>query len=90
MLPVYKPSATAGAAGTLSSVTLTGNALAPVSGIFSPDNTLFFAGTSGDNLLHVVDTTKLLDTKTLDPKITDSNGNPLPPVFLAVKPRPTT
>jgi trimeric autotransporter adhesin len=90
LLPVYKPSATAGSAGTLSSVTLSGNAVAPVAGIFSPDNTLFFAGTSGDNLLHVVNTTTLLDTKTLDPKITDSNGNPLPPVFLAVKPRPTT
>jgi trimeric autotransporter adhesin len=90
LLPVYKPSGTAGAAGTLSSVTLTGGAIAPVAGIFSPDNTLFFAGTSGDNLLHVIDTTTLVDTKQLDPKLTDSNGKPLPPVFLAVKPRPTT
>ncbi|MGC2400376.1 MAG: hypothetical protein WA510_11355 [Acidobacteriaceae bacterium] len=90
LLPVYKPSTTAGALGTLSSVTLTGGAVAPVAGIFSPDNTLFFAGTSGDNLLHVIDTTKLVDTKQIDPKLTDANGNPLPPVFLAVKPRPTT
>jgi trimeric autotransporter adhesin len=90
LLPVYKPSATAGALGTLSSVTLTGNVLAPVAGIFSPDNTLFFAGTSGDNLLHVIDTTTLLDTKQINPKLTDINGNPLPPIFLAVKPRPTT
>ena len=90
LLPVYKPSATAGALGTLSSVTLTGNALAPVAGIFSPDNTLFFAGTTGDNLLHVIDTTKLVDTQQIDPKLTDINGKPLPPVFLAVKPRPTT
>ena len=90
LLPVYKPSATAGALGTLSSVTLTGNALAPVSGIFSPDNTLFFAGTTGDNLLHLIDTTKLVDTQQIDPKLTDINGKPLPPVFLAVKPRPTT
>ena len=36
LLPVYKPSTTAGTLGTLSSVTLTGNALAPVAGIFSP------------------------------------------------------
>jgi trimeric autotransporter adhesin len=90
LLPVYKPSATAGALGTLSSVTLTGNALAPVAGIFSPDNTLFFAGTTGDNLLHVIDTTKLVDTQQIDPKLTDINGKSLPPVFLAVKPRPTT
>jgi trimeric autotransporter adhesin len=90
LLPVYKPSTTAGALGTLSSVTLTGSALAPVSGIFSPDNTIFFAGTTGDNLLHLIDTTKLLDTQQIDPKLTDINGKPLPPVFLAVKPRPTT
>ena len=90
LLPVYKPSATAGSPGTLSSVTLTGKALAPVAGIFSPDNTLFFAGTTGDNQLHVIDTTTLLDTQQINPKLTDINGNPLPPVFLAVKPRPTT
>jgi hypothetical protein len=90
LLPVYEPSAEAGAPGTLTSVTLTGTALAPVAGIFSPDNTLFFAGTSGDNLLHVIDTKTLLDTQQINPKLTDINGNPLPPVFLAVKPRPTT
>ena len=90
LLPVYKPSTTAGTLGTLSSVKLTGNALAPVAGVFSPDNTLFFAGTTGDNLLHVINTTTLLDTQQINPKLTDINGNPLPPVFLAVKPRPTT
>jgi hypothetical protein len=41
------PTDAAGTLGTLSSVTLTGTALAPVAGIFSPDNTIFFAGTSG-------------------------------------------
>jgi trimeric autotransporter adhesin len=90
LLPVYKPSATAGTLGTLSSVKLTGTALAPVAGIFSPDNTIFFTGTTGDNLLHLIDTTTLLDTQQINPKLTDINGNPLPPVFLAVKPRPTT
>ena len=90
LLPVYKPSTTAGTLGTLSSVTLTGNALAPVAGIFSPDNAIFFAGTTGDDQLHLIDTTTLLDTRQIDPKLTDINGNPLPPVFLAVKPRPTT
>jgi hypothetical protein len=90
LLPVYKPSATAGVLGTLSSVALTGSALAPVSGIFSPDNSIFFAGTTGDNQLHLIDTTTLLDTQQINPKLTDINGKPLPPVFLAVKPRPTT
>jgi trimeric autotransporter adhesin len=90
LLPVYKPSTQAGTLGTLSSVTLTGSALAPVAGIFSPDNTIFFAGTSGDNQLHVINTTTLLDTQQINPKLTDINGNPKPPVFLAVKPRPTT
>ena len=90
LLPVYKPSATAGTLGTLSGVKLTGSALAPVAGIFSPDNTIFFAGTTGDNQLHLIDTTSLLDTQQINPKLTDINGNPLPPVFLAVEPRPTT
>ena len=90
LLPVYKPSATAGTLGTLGSVKLTGNALAPVAGIFSPDNTIFFAGTTGDDQLHLIDTTTLVDTKQINPKLTDINGKPLPPVFLAVKPRPTT
>jgi hypothetical protein len=90
LLPVYKPSPTAGQLGTLSSVQLSGNALAPVAGIFSPDNTIFFAGTTGDNQLHLIDTGTLLDSKQINPKLTDINGNPLPPIFLAVKPRPTT
>ncbi len=90
-MPVYKPSPTAGTLGTLSSVTLSGTAIAPVAGVFpSPDNTIFFAGTSGDDQLHLIDTTTLLDTKQIDPKLTDINGAPMPPVFLAVKPRPTT
>ncbi len=90
LLPVYKPSAVPGTLGTLSSVTLAGTAVAPVAGIFSPDNTIFFAGTSGDNLLHLIDTKTLIDTQQINPKLTDINGVPLPPVFLAVKPRPTT
>jgi hypothetical protein len=90
LLPVYKPSTTAGTPGTLGSVKLAGNALAPVAGIFSPDNTIFFAGTTGDDLLHLIDTTTLLDSQQINPKLTDINGKPLPPIFLAVKPRPTT
>jgi YVTN family beta-propeller protein len=90
LLPVYKPSSTAGTLGTLTGVALTGNALAPAGGIFSPDNTQIFVGTTGDNLLHIIDTSTLKDTQQINPKLTDINGNPLPPVLLAVKPRPTT
>jgi hypothetical protein len=90
LLPAYKPSTQAGTLGTLIPVKLTGTAVAPVSGIFSPDNTIFFAGTTGDNQLHLINTTTLLDTQQINPKLTDINGNPLPPIFLAVKPRPTT
>ena len=90
LLPVYQPAAQADTLGTLSGVKLAGSAIAPISGIFSPDNTIFFAGTTGDNQLHLINTKTLVDTQQINPKLTDANGNPLPPVFLAVKPRPTT
>jgi trimeric autotransporter adhesin len=54
-LPYYIPSTTAGDLGTVSYVTLTGTAVtAPVVGAFSPDNTLFFVSTSGDNKIHYI------------------------------------
>ena len=90
LLPLYKPSTQPGAIGTLTNIPLAGGAIAPISGIFSPDNTLFFAGTTGDDQLHVINTTTLTDTRQINPKLTDANGNPVAPVFLAVKPRPTT
>ena len=55
-----------------------------------PTTRSFLPGHSGDNQLHVINTTTLLDTQQINPKLTDINGNPKPPVFLAVKPRPTT
>jgi trimeric autotransporter adhesin len=90
LLPVYEPAAQAGTLGTLTGIKLAGSAVAPVSGIFSPDNTTFFVGTTGDNELHLINTQTLVDTQQINPKLVDANGNPLPPVFLAVKPRPTT
>jgi len=50
-LPMYIPST-----GTLSYVSLPG-AVAPVAGVFSTDNLTFYAGTSGDNLVHEVSIT---------------------------------
>jgi hypothetical protein len=46
------------AAGTVGYLTLGGSAAsaitAPVAGAFSPDNTLFFVSTAGDNLIHYI------------------------------------
>jgi hypothetical protein len=54
-LPYYIQGA-AGAAGTVKYVTLTGSSAitAPVAGAFSPDNTLFFVSTAGDNQIHYI------------------------------------
>ena len=90
VLPGYQPSKSPGAGGNLVSVQLSGTAQAPVSGVFSPDETLFFVSTSGDNLIHFVDPVGLTDTQTINPKLTDANGNPVPVQMMAVKPRPTT
>jgi hypothetical protein len=54
-LPYYM-TATGGANGTVGYVTLTGGntITAPQVGAFSPDNTLFFVGTAGDDLVHLI------------------------------------
>lgn len=90
VLPYYTPSATLGSAGTLTTLQLSSGAQAPIAGIFAPDGSLFFASTSGDDLVHVVDTSTLKETSTIDPKLTGLNGKAVPPQFLAVKSRPTT
>ncbi len=90
VLPYYMPSASALAFGTLGSVQLSSGAQAPIAGVFSPDGTIFFTSTSGDNLVHMVSTSSLTDTQTLDPKLTNGSGGGVPAQFLAVKSRPTT
>jgi trimeric autotransporter adhesin len=90
ILPAYTISSTFGQAGTLSAVKLSGTATAPLAGIFSPDNTIFFVGTAGDNLVHFIDVPTLTDTKTINPGLVDPTGAPVPVQFLAAKPRPTT
>ena len=56
-LPYYVPGF-GGAAGTVGYLTLGGSAAAaitaPVAGAFTPDNTLFFVSTAGDNLIHYI------------------------------------
>jgi trimeric autotransporter adhesin len=85
------------AGSTASSIT------APVAGIFSPDNTLFFVSTSGDNLIHYINTTTLTDTQQINLNLpacapgsdpgcqnTTPNSGSVPATAIAVKPRATT
>jgi hypothetical protein len=90
LLPYYKISATFGQQGLLATVPLSGTATAPLAGIFSPDNTTFFVGTAGDNLVHFVDVPTLTETKTINPGLIGAGGTVVPVQFFAVKPRPTT
>ncbi len=90
LLPAYSISPTFGAAGALTNVTLSGTATAPLAGTFSPDNSTFFVGTAGDNLVHFVDVPTLTDTKTINPGLVDPTGAPVPVQFFAARPRPTT
>ena len=90
LLPAYLLATTFGEAGALSTVKLSGAATAPLAGVFSPDNTVFFVGTAGDNLVHFIDVPTLTETKTINPGLVDPTGAPVPIQFFAVKPRPTT
>jgi hypothetical protein len=90
LLPLYVPSTTPGAAGTLSYVQLSSGAQDPLAAIFSPDLSTLFVSTTGDNLIHLLSTGTLTDGQTLNPLLRDANNNLIPAQFLAVKPRPTT
>ncbi len=106
-LPYYKQTTgTTTAPGTVGYLTLNGaaNITAPVAGAFSPDNTLFFVSTSGDNMIHYINTTTLQDTQQISPNLpacnptTDlgctvpagSTGGVVPATTIWVKPRSTT
>jgi trimeric autotransporter adhesin len=88
VLPVYAPAASG--PGKTSYVKLSGNAIAPTTGVVSADNTTFFAGTSGDNLVHLINRTTLTDASTLAPNLTNPAGATVPVNLLAQKPRKTT
>ena len=85
LLPVYTP-----ATGLVSKVQLAAGALAPIAGAFSPDAASFFVSTTGDNLIHVVNSSTLKDGQSLNPQLTDSNGAVVPAQFIVTKGRPTT
>jgi hypothetical protein len=94
-LPYYVPT-TNGSLGTVGQVTLnepagiSSKATAPLVGVFSLDDTIFFVSTSGDNLVHYISVNSLQDTQQINPGLQDQNGNPLPVTTIAVKPRSTT
>jgi hypothetical protein len=89
--------------GTIDNVALTGQAGAPVAGTFSPDTTTFYASTGSDDLVHLINTSTLTDTQTVNPGLTCATtttapanpylactaGSPVPALFLAARPRPT-
>ncbi|MGA7858207.1 MAG: hypothetical protein WCA11_09800 [Terracidiphilus sp.] len=91
--------------GTLGYITFTGSSTitAPVAGAFSPDATLFFVSTAGDNKIHYIDTKTLTDTQQISPNlpacapgsdpdctITTPTTNPVPATVIVTKPRSTT
>ena len=95
VVPSYVPQATgAGALTTIPLSTAVGTPIAPIVGVISADNQTFFAGTSGDNAVHLI--TKQTDgtykdvTKPIIPALPDGNGNIVAPNLLVQKPRKAT
>jgi hypothetical protein len=93
-LPYYQPT-TNGSLGQVGQITLnepSGStaATAPLAGVFSLDDTLFFVTTAGDNLVHYINVGTLQDTQQINPGLIDGSGNPLPATVIVAKPRPTT
>ncbi len=95
VVPTYTPQTTgAGTLGTIPLSTALGTPIAPVAGVVSADNQTFYAGTSGDNAVHLI--TRQADgsykdvTTPIAPKLPDLNGNIVPPNLLVQKPRKST
>jgi hypothetical protein len=88
VVPAYAPAASG--SGTVSYVKLTGTATAPLSGVVSADNSTFYTGTSGDDLVHIISRSSLTDTSTLAPNLTGSTGAVVPVDLMVQKPRKTT
>ena len=88
VLPAYAPAASG--PGSLTYIRLSGAAIAPVAGVISADNTTVYVGTTGDDLVHLINRSTLSDSSTLAPNLTGSNGAAVPVNLLAQKPRRTT
>jgi hypothetical protein len=91
VLPAYAP--VNSGAGTIKYIKLSGAATAPIAGVVSTDNTTFYAGTSGDNLVHIISRSTLSDTSTLAPNLIAAPdvaapvGSIVPVDLLVQKPR---
>jgi hypothetical protein len=88
VLPAYSP--VASGPGQTTYIKLSGTAVAPVAGVISADNTTVYTGTTGDNLVHIINRTTLTDSSTVAPKLLDPNGNPVAPNLLFIRTRRTT
>ncbi len=88
VIAAYKPAVSG--AGTVSTVKLANGATAAVGGVISTDNKTFYAGTSGDNLLHFINATTLTDTSQINPRLpslSNPSGTAVPNLIVA---RPRT
>ncbi len=74
LLPAYLIPASG--AGTITDVPLSGSATAPVAGVYSPDRQTFYAGTSGDDLVHIINVPNVLNSVT-----PADNGSPVNPAL---------
>jgi hypothetical protein len=88
VLPAYAP--TTSGPGTTTYIKLSGTATAPLAGLLSADNTMFFAATSGDNLVHLINRSTLTDASTIAPKLLSPGGTPVPVNLMVQRPRSTT
>ncbi len=85
LLPLYAP-----ASGTFNNVTLTNGATAPVAGVFSTDNLSFYAGTAGDNNVHIISITNGTtgtDTSLINPALAGINGGTATPNLIVSHPK---
>jgi trimeric autotransporter adhesin len=88
LLPAYTPAPSG--LGTISYVHLSGSATAPLIGVLSSDNSTVYVGTSGDNLVHLINRSTLTDSSTLAPGLTTPSGAPASVNLIVQKPRKTT
>jgi len=106
-LPYYIPNSS-GTAGTVSYITLHGSSavLAPLTGAFTADNSIFFVSTAGDNQIHYISIPTMTDTQQISPNLPacsplsaggndagcqhTGSGTVVPATAIAVMPRSTT